>query len=156
MKTDKVVKNIGGRRKIIPTHPTEFWCFPTEKIPRNFSVRFVWSLKITAPTTEVQAPTPEVKVPSTGVQVPPTGVRASTAEVQAPTEEVLLPTTEVQLPSTEEDVLAEALRTQMNLESQETAETDPTNPNQEEDLEASGSSLEGTSSGTRPKSTQKK
>ncbi len=43
MKTDKVVKNIGGRQKIIPTHPMKFWCFPTEKIPRNFSVQFFWS-----------------------------------------------------------------------------------------------------------------
>jgi hypothetical protein len=109
----------------------------------------------------------KIKVPTTEVQVPTTKVKLPTKEVQLPTKEVQLPTTKAQLPKTEEDVIAEALRTQMNLESQETAETDLTNPNPEEDenptnqnpevnLEASGSSLEGTSSGTRPKSTQKK
>jgi hypothetical protein len=34
MKTDKVVKNIGGRRKIIPTHPTEFLCIDC-LVPQN-------------------------------------------------------------------------------------------------------------------------
>jgi hypothetical protein len=85
----------------------------------------------------------KMKVPTTEVQLP-------TTEVQLPTTEVQLPTTEVQLPTTEEDVLADELRRKMNLK------TDPTNPNLEENLEASGSSLEETSSGTRPKSTQKK
>jgi hypothetical protein len=83
-------------------------------------------------------------------------IKVPTTEVQLPTTEVQVPTKEVQLPTTDEDVLAEALRTQMNLESQETAETDPTNQNPKANLEASGSSLEETSSGTIPKSTQKK
>jgi len=49
MKTDKVVKNIGGRQKIILTNPTVFFGFPTEEFPGFFSVRFVWSQVPTAP-----------------------------------------------------------------------------------------------------------
>jgi hypothetical protein len=30
-----------------PQKPTVFRCFPTEKIPRNFSVKFVWFLQLT-------------------------------------------------------------------------------------------------------------
>jgi hypothetical protein len=89
-----------------------------------------------------------------------------TIKMKVPIKEVQIPT-KVQLPTTEEDVLAEALKTKMNLKSKETAETDPTNTNPEEDenptnsnpevnLKASGSSLEGTSSGTKPKRAQKK
>jgi hypothetical protein len=77
-------------------------------------------------------------------------IEVPTTEVQVPTTEVLLPTTEVQLPTTEEDVLADELRRKMNLK------TNPTNQNPEVNLEASGSSLEGTSCGTRKKSTQNK
>jgi hypothetical protein len=47
------VKNIGGRRKIIPTHPTEFRCFPMENIPRNFCVQIVWSPQIAATVINV-------------------------------------------------------------------------------------------------------
>jgi hypothetical protein len=82
--------------------------------------------------------TPRFEVPTTEVQVP-------TTEVQVPTTEVQVPTTEVQILKD----LTEGVRTMM-------IETDPTNPNPEVNVEASGSSLEGKSWVTRPKSTQKK
>jgi hypothetical protein len=103
----------------------------------------LFTIKMKVPTTEVQLPTTKVQLPTTEVQLP-------TTEVQVPTTEVQVPTTEAHFPTTEEDVLADELRRKMNLK------TDPTNPNQEVNFEASGSSLEGTSLGTIPKRAQKK